>query len=284
MEQVIYADILFLIDISMDFLAIYITAWLLKVRFGAGRALLSAVIGAAFSVISVINRNDSLFLSVAVSVLMCFIAFSGNGFVTKLKGLAVFYAVSFLLGGAMTALFNAFNTLSDGTLSLIIHGEVNTVQSNMPLALFYAGFGAIVLLFSLFKRLLSSRPKNAPLEAVLTLGGRTEKLVLIEDSGNLLCEPISGEPIVFLKERALKKFANEALLSSLKMENEFYNGKEKQKYRVVIYKTVSGSDMCVCTRAQRLTVNKKLCSAWIAIGKNFKNDVYDGIIPSSLLN
>ena len=81
----------------------------------------------------------------------------------------------------------------------------------------------------------------------------------------------------------LQKIANEQTISALKMGKEFYNGSKKQKFRVVIYQTVSGNEMCVCTKPDMLKVNKKACSAWIAIGNKLSTSGIDGIVPSSLL-
>lgn len=283
MEQIIYADILFLIDISMDFLALYLSAYLLKVRFKVKSVLLGAIIGAVFSTLSVIMRSESIIASLVVSVIMCFIAFAGNGIFIKLKSLPVFYAVNMLLGGVMTALFNLFNIFTKGERQLLIFGQLNTVSSNMPLAVFYIGFFAILIIIAVFKKLFVSLPVHRSLDLTVKIGKNTKHFNVIEDSGNKVCEPISGDPIIFLKEKAINELAGEKVTSALKMGSEFYSGKNKQRYRIVIYKTVSGNDMCVCTRADKLVLNKKSCNAWIAIGKNLNNDSADGIVPSALL-
>lgn len=283
MEQTIYADILFLIDISMDFLALYLCAYLLKIRFCVGKALLGAIIGAIYSTLSVIMKFQSFIVTGAVSVVMCFAAYAGNGIVVKLKALPVFYATNMLLGGIMTALFNAFNLITDGEQRIIIFGKLSTVQTNMPLLFFYFCFAAVVLGVTVAKKLFKSVPASSPLEITVIYGRNTVKFKALEDSGNKLCEPISGEPIIFLKEKTVRAIGGEELVSALKMKNEFYNGSQKHKYRVVVYKTVSGNDICVCVRADNIILNKKSCGAWIAIGKNLNNDTVDGLVPSSLL-
>lgn len=283
MEQTIYADILFLIDVSMDFLALYLCAYLLKIRFCVGKALFGAVIGAIYSTLSVIMKFQSFAVTCVVSVLMCFAAYMGNGIIVKLKALPVFYATNMLLGGIMTALFNAFNLITDGEQRLIIFGKLSTVQTNMPLLLFYFCFAAVVLGIAVAKKLFKNVPASSPLEITVMYGKNTVKFKVLEDSGNKLCEPISGEPIIFLKEKTVRALGGDELVSALKMKNEFYNGSRKHKYRVVIYKTVSENDICVCVRADNIILNKKSCGAWIAIGKNLNGDTVDGLVPSSLL-
>ncbi len=284
MEQVIYADILFLIDISMDFLALYVTARIMKTRFSSGLCVLAATIGAVYSVFNVILRGENIFISFLVSVIICFVAFFGNPISLILKTLFIFYGVSMLLGGFMTLIYNLFNKLTDSNKELLIYGQINTVSESMPIAVFYIGFFLIFILIKIVFSILERRPSKALNHLCVTFGTRSAEFKVAEDSGNRLCEPISGEPIIFIKESSLKRVVGEKTLSALKMGSEFYNGSQRHRYRIVIFNTVSGSDMCVCMKADKLSLNKKLCSAWIAIGKNLKTDGVDGIVSSSLLN
>lgn len=283
LEQVIYADVLFLIDLSMDFLSLYITASLLRIRFKSVNTVFAAVIGAVFSVLSVINKSEALLLTFAVSVVMCIVAYFGCSFKVVAKTVAVFYAVNMLLGGAMTALFNLFNLITDGKKDLLIYGELNTVSDNMPFAVFVIGVAFITVAFKVISGIFSNRSAKRCIQLLLTFGNKTEKLNAYEDSGNLLCEPLSGEPVIFLKEDAIKKVAGDRIISGLKMGKEYLSGTERQKYRLVVYHTVNGSDMCACIKPDKLVIDGKVCSAWIAIGKNLNVSEGDGIVPSSVL-
>lgn len=284
LEQVIYADILFIIDLSMDYLALYITAKMLKIKFNTVSTLIASLLGASFSVFTVILKLESLVLSVIFSVIMCFVAYIGNGIKIKLKSILLFYFSNMLLGGAMTALFSAFNKITDANTELLIFGEVNTVQGRMPIAVFYIGFVLILVGVRAISYIFIKRPAKSLCEAEITINGKSKRYFFIEDSGNRVLEPISGEPIIFIRENSLSLVADKTFVSALKMGNEFYNGANKQKFRVVFYKTVSGSEMCIVGRADKITVDKKACSAWIAIGKNISIEGADGIIPSSLLS
>ena len=283
LEQIIYADVLFLIDVSMDFFALYITAFLLKLRFRSGNAILAAAIGAVYSVLTVILRGESLLFAIGISALMCFVAFLGNGLFVMLKALISFYIVSMLLGGAMTLIFNFFNSVSGSSKDVLIYGEVNTVSGNMPVAVFAIGLIAIFVVTKIAFKILNRSPSRTPRSCKITLFGRTAELTVTEDSGNTLVEPISGEPIIFLSESAIRRLADEECISALKMGKSFYDGKYQNRFRIVIYKTVSGSDLCACTKPESVVIEHKQCSAWIAIGKNLRVGESDGIVPYSLL-
>lgn len=283
MEQIIYADILFLIDLTMDFLALYITAFILKIKFRSGASVLSASLGAIYSVFLVISRTQSIIFTVIVSVIMCLIAFFGNSLKSILKTVLVFYTVNMLLGGAMTLVFNAFNSITESEKELLIYGEVNTLGDNLPIAVFFICVGIFFIGFKAISRALSRSPSKKVIEITVCNEGKTQKFNALEDSGNKVCEPMSNEPIIFMKEKNVIKLGGEKLVSALLMKNEYFNGKDRQKYRVVFYQTVSGSDMCVCFKPQSIKIGGKLCSAWIAIGKNIKTENVDCIIPSALL-
>lgn len=283
MEQIIYADVLFLIDVSMDFLALYITAFVLKLKFRTANCIPAASLGAVFSVISVILRAESLIASIAVSIAMCFIAFLGNRLLKIAEAILMFYFSNMLLGGAMTAVFNLFNNLTDSDKDMLIYGEVNTVSSNMPVAVFLVGFVLIFVAVKILMRIFSKVPANVPFEIYVQMDVKADIITVIEDSGNLLTEPISGEPVIFLKESTVRRLSGDETVSALKMQCGLYTYKNRGKIRVVVFKTVSGSDMCACIKPRKITVNGKDCAAWIAIGKSISRGDIDGIVPSSLV-
>ena len=104
MEQVVYGDVLFIINFSMDFLSLYVTAKFIHLRLRFVPTIAAAAIGAVYGVASVIldgNELISYFISAAVSILMCYIALGKH---LLLRHTLIFYAVSLGLGGCMTAL------------------------------------------------------------------------------------------------------------------------------------------------------------------------------------
>lgn len=282
MVQTVYADVLFLIDFSMDFLALYITAYLLKIKFKTGVSIIAAAIGAVFSVLTVIIRSSMITVAIAVSIAMCMISFIGNKPSVILKSIILFYVSNALLGGAMTFIFNLFTKLSGSSKNLLIYGEVKSVSTNMPLTVFILASGILLVLIKalmlFFKRVPSTRSVNA----YITVGENKVSFILSEDTGNTLSEPISGEAVLFLSEISLKKLVPEEYISALNLGKGYYSGKCKHKFRILVYGTVSGKDTCGCFKPDQLKINGKICNAWIALGKNLNSGV-DGIVPSSLL-
>ena len=117
MNTVVYADLLFLIDFSMDFLTFYIVSRILHQKAKLIRICSASAMGGIYSVVSLGMSGKgllSLSLSIFVCFVMCMTAFlekSPKRFSRMPLYTVTFFVVSSMLGGAMTALFYLFNRL-----------------------------------------------------------------------------------------------------------------------------------------------------------------------------
>ena len=130
MQTDVYADILFLINFSMDYLCIYITAKVLHKKIGFLRSLIAAAFGGIYSVISLffyVTPVIAFILDCAVCAVICAIAFACGK--KKLTSLCVptflYVGISMMTGGCMTAIFNLLNKL-ELPLDLIGEDSVST--------------------------------------------------------------------------------------------------------------------------------------------------------------
>lgn len=193
--RVIYADVLFMINFSMDYFLLFLTARLLGKRLKGKSAAVASALGGLYAVASVLLPGNSLIaliLHIAVSVLLCEMSVPGCGAL----GVAVFYAVSFFIGGGMTAGFALFNRVAG-----IAYDPDPAGKSGMPLGwllLSAIGFG----LFSLLTAKRASRRAGENVAVEITVGGKTVPLTGFADSGNFLTEPLSGLPVILIPEKA----------------------------------------------------------------------------------
>ena len=112
----VYGDLLFLINFSMDFLCFYLSCLLLHRKMKLGRTFIASVLGGIYSVLALFvstNGTIALLIDILVLVLMCWIAYGvgKSGFKALIKAIFLYFFVSALLGGLMTALFSLFNSL-----------------------------------------------------------------------------------------------------------------------------------------------------------------------------
>ena len=101
MIQVIYGDVLLLIDFCIDFFVLYTTGLFLRRNVKTVCIVFASLVGSIYSVAEVfLNGNDILdmIISISVGILMCYITFGGYKFV---KTVLAFFGIAALVGGIM---------------------------------------------------------------------------------------------------------------------------------------------------------------------------------------
>lgn len=290
MEQIIYGDVLFIVNFSMDFLSLYITSKLLHKSAGVFALVFSACIGALYGVISIFQSGNVILnalINLAVAMLMCYILFGFGSILSHIRNTIVFYSVSFLLGGAMTALYTLINNGLAGR-NIVINGNNHTLYADIPISAF-AVIAVISVIFSyicgfILKRKASQ--KNAKIK--ITYKNKTIELEGLCDTGNLLCEPAGGlsvavcaydklEPILPIGVRPLFREAKIGLL-------EFADQEFAKRVRIIPVSHVGGKGILIGLIPDRVEINgedKKLCIACTNDTKSFGEK--ECIIPASVL-
>ena len=188
METVLYADVLFLIDFSMDYLSLYAAGRLLSLQTSLWRTVLAAALGGIYGVLAVLFGADGLpgaLCAVAVSALLSLIAFGRmGGRRSFIRASITVWGCGVLLGGVMTAFSSLF-----GTAAVQGGGDI-----------LCAG---IVAFFALIR---FARRKIARCTAEITLSrdGCIWRGSALIDSGNLLTDPIGGYPVILLGAAAAR--------------------------------------------------------------------------------
>lgn len=192
----------------MDFLALFITGKLLRIKAGTAALVISAALGSVYAVASLFlpgNAVMSFFISVAVSLLMCYIAY-GTSLGSFLISALLFYLVNFIMGGGITALYNLLNR-SIGAKSFYINGQIHEYSSEIPL-LWFIILAAVSALFSYIYGRVSERfgfgAKKRVSRVRLIYRGLETEFEGLRDSGNLLCEPIGGLPVIITDYKTLE--------------------------------------------------------------------------------
>ena len=198
--QVIYIDILLLINFSMDFIALFLTAHLIHEKARALPLASASLIGAVYEALRLFVSGSqllSVLSDVACAVLMCVIAF---GAAELIRTVLTFVCSSVIIGGTMTALYSLAG-MGDGLFS-VGDGAAADGTFRLPFGRFIpaaaesAAFGLVLC------RALRSRLGRKKCSCLIRLGGRSVELSGLCDSGNLLCDPLSGKPCILLTQAA----------------------------------------------------------------------------------
>ena len=202
MAQDVYIDLLFLINFSMDYLCIYICSKVLHRKMKLSRMLAAAALGGAYSVISLflpISSAISLALDCATCLVICTIVYyeKGCSLGSLLLATFLFIGISMMTGGCMTAIFNLLNKLNL-PLDLVEADGISTYL--------FAALALIAGIISLKSGQIISR--RAPIKECrlhLRFCGKDFEFLGLSDNGNLVRDPITGKPIIFVDRATIEK-------------------------------------------------------------------------------
>lgn len=193
----VYADLLFLVNFSMDYLCAYLTASILRRRAIPWRLLSASVLGGIYAVLALFlpaHRGMSLLLDILVCAIMCGILFyvRGGPFRFYIASCAVFVGVSMAMGGMMTALFNLLNRIDWPSET------VSDPEDGLSAWVFAVLAGISTLAGLKGSRILHRSATRRYARLSVTVGGRTAEMQALLDSGNLCRDPLSGRPVIFI--------------------------------------------------------------------------------------
>ena len=282
----VYADLLFLINFSMDFLCLYLSVRLLHLKRSTGRMLLSAALGGLYSVAVLFFDADaglSLAVDLGVCMLMCAICSAGKGvgLARLLLLCGTYFGISALMGGGMTALYHLLNKAN---LPL---GEV---QSDGISAWMFLALATVSALAAAFGTRLFSKQKNTHTCTVhVRLESATWELSGLCDSGNLLCDPISGTPVIVADRNVWLQNLPADLQRVVESNGrEFCAGAQGRRVRLVPMQTAQGSSLAVALIPDEIMLEeqngkKRAVHALIAPSGQPLPDEHLAIVPLSLM-
>jgi stage II sporulation protein GA (sporulation sigma-E factor processing peptidase) len=279
MEQVVYADVYLAINFTMDYLALYLTARGLKLPTRPLRLGIAAAFGAGYALAALLLPDGnplSTFTSLAIPFLLVLIAFGFGRWREILRTLAAFWAISFLLGGAATAV--SYLVARWAEKEAVIGGQVETLPADLPfwgILLLGLVVGAIV---SFLLRLRSKLPRTVTVE----IGEGVDSLaslVGLVDSGNLLAEPLSGYPVILVDRKAA-----DFLPSELAFLQNGGTPSLTPRLRLIPYSTPSGEGMLYGYPPRLVRVGGKTRTACVAVAPLPDGERQtDVIVPASLI-
>ena len=245
---VVYADVLFLINFCADYLVLLTVGKLRRIRLRRFRLILGSLFGALYAVpaLILIPVYPLLLLSVLLSgVALCLIGLGFPGWRRFLSCLLLLWLVSFLYGGAITALYSLTVRLFG---RLPVQGDVGG-----KVIAFLVLFLLSSVLVSLSRRL---RAGGAPREVAcrVTVGERTRDLTLMTDTGCLLREPMTGRAVILISAKAASGLVPPALLSTEEGIEPPLSYDERKRYYLIPYQTVSGKRLMHGYRPDRAEI------------------------------
>ena len=229
----IYIDVVFIENLIMNYIILFATSIIIKVKVKHIRLILASSLGAIYSKIaymSILEMYSSVILKIILSVIIVYIAYNPQNVKNMWKYLVIFYMTSFVFGGAAFALIYIVkpqdilmkNGLFLGTypLKTIILGTI-------------VAFVVIVTSFKLVKSKISKKDMFCTIKININKVEIETKAMI--DTGNLLKEPISNTPVIVVEHTLLYDCMPKEILNNLEniLGGDFENISEEVKNKYI---------------------------------------------------
>lgn len=207
--QTLYIDVYFLINLTVDLLAIYFALMLSGVVSSRRRLILSSFLGASVAVVSVLFADTAavkVFLSAVGLLLIGAVAPDHVPVRRRARFLFSFIIFSALFGAGVTFLWDLFDS-TVGSSSAIGGGTVNRRMLLFALAILVS-IGVFKMIISFFTDSIGAGKITLELSFM-------DKQVMIDaliDSGNLAVDPMDMRPVLIIKPRAAENLLPHAVI------------------------------------------------------------------------
>ncbi len=281
MPLTIYADILVIVNLYIDFFLLWCVKKFLRLRVKNRRLALGALTG-AFCSLSALLPGLPGWVSL-LSGVCCALAVTGAALAPISPGMffraaLCFWAFTLLLAGFFLFLLRFF---APGHVAVL--GNVIYFDLSLPL-LFFFTCGAYFL-FSLTQRLLSSGSNGLRCQWIAVKNnGETVKLYVKADTGNALREPFSGLPVLVCQAESLGKTVPPEL-SAFFTDKAPALSESPGALRLIPFESVGGAGILPAFRPERVTVVKteQELSCYIAVsGQKLSAGQFDALYNPDL--
>lgn len=276
----IYADILFLVNLSLNWFSLILTSKMMKLKSNVKKMLLAAAAGAAAGVLTIFfpKTVPVAITEIASAFLMCAIAFKAEGFFKYIKICTCLFASGVTIGGSLTLIYSFFNR----------SGIRLQKQSDLSTAIFLLLSFTVTVTAVFFERFIRSSKSAESGLLTLEYGGKSMSMPYFCDSGNFLLEPISGKPAIIINERELLGFLPRELLEFDPLTLGADNTLPHSGIRLLPASTVCGSGIMLGIIPDKVTLTDKKGSkevdAIIALDRTRgESRRAKAIVPTSLI-
>lgn len=208
----IYIDIIVLENLIMNYIILYATALISKSIINHLRIFLASLIGALYVAVqymSKINIYSNMIIKIVLSISIVYIAFNPQSVKKMCKQLVLFYLTTFTFGGVATYLIYVLKPQN-----IMIKNGVYVGTYVLKVVFIGAILGTIILIISFKLTKNKMTKKDMICKIKLKLNGKETILKAIVDTGNMLKEPITGNPVVVVEKMALYDLMPKEILNN----------------------------------------------------------------------
>lgn len=252
---VIYIDVVFLLNLVVDYLLLLTTARITGEVISRIRLGLGALLGAGYAAVQFLTGFGWLarpICKLAFAVLIVLTAFGHSRRLLRL--LLVFLAVSAALCGIIVALQLL------GTGGLTMENGVLYARGDARLLLIAVIVCYVVLSAVLERAARHGGARQDLCAAELTLFGQSLRLTALRDTGNTLTDPVSNRPVMVAEARALRPLLPDEIDPAQPVASlaRLRDGELKKRFRLLPYRAVGVENgLLLAVRSDQVTIGKR---------------------------
>lgn len=248
--QTFYVDVYFLINFTVDILALYVAVRVAHIRVGILRLSVSAAIGAAMAVADVfLLRLPAVRIPLLILGMLATVLTVSPKTSVRRRGklLLLFLTVQLLLGGGVSFGYSILDRILENSDI----GEVGTENRGALVlsVLVLFSIGVIRLIIMIFTDMMNE--KAVRLE--ITVADTTVEADALLDSGNLVKDPMNMHPVLFIKPSLASRLVPRCVaeLNDLDRLDEDY----RKRIRLIPVSRVGGTHVMTGVRPDRVVVS-----------------------------
>ncbi len=207
----IYLDILFLENLVINYLILYTTSKLSKLRASTLRLFAGAAVGAFYVILLILlpgmKAYYTIFSKLLLSLFIIAVTFSPRKVLEFIKVLVIFYISTFIFAGAALA-FLYFNQQGGFVKNGIIYEFGRSKLSLIIFSIFTVGIIIKIFLEVIQTRLLRDR---LLIPITIAFDNRTVGMPALIDTGNSLKDPLTNIPVMVVEYQALQELLPEEI-------------------------------------------------------------------------
>ena len=281
MTQVIYADVLFIINAYITYILMVTAALIAGCDTSRPRLTLSALTGGAYSLIVLMPQLSEAVISFSrlpAALLFIFIAFGKRRLRSFLRLFASFFLVNFIFAGLMLALWYFIHPADMYYGSFIVYFDIKPLTLIILTAVCYFIIRAINSLIKI------RQPKNTIFDMTLHINSMQVSMRAFYDTGNTLTDPFTGKQVIIVNRSNVEKlFGTDTDICSL-------NEKFGLHARLLPFQSLGGSSLMPCFTAERvqikgISLSAEISSPVIALTEGkIRNGDFGALLPSGIFD
>ena len=209
----IYIDVVLIENLLMNYIILFATGVILKVKIKHIRLLLASLVGAVYTIIAYISNlriYSNFLLKLILSLVIIYIAFNPKNVKKLCKFTLIFYLTSFVFGGAAFALIYIVKPQE------ILRNNGLVLNSNSLKVIFISAIVAFMIItigFKVVKNKISAKDMYCDIKIKLNHKEIETKAMI--DTGNFLKEPITNTPVIVVEHTLLYNCIPKEILNHL---------------------------------------------------------------------